>query len=120
MHILAIGYSTNLITQDSNLIVIRGGDPTKGGRSVYEQLYAAAKEFFPDSAILDEHGIQNKEQSSKADDEDRNSPLRRVNTGFTSIVGGNNGDRPGGFVLVIEGTPLGFVSPMVVVFDFVR
>lgn len=34
------------------------------------------------------------------------APLRRTETGISSIVGENNGDRPGGFVLVIDGTAL--------------
>jgi len=33
--------------------------------------------------------------------------LRRTETGISDIVGPNNGERPGGFVLVIDGTALG-------------
>ena len=43
-------------------------------------------------------------------------PLRRVNTGVSSIVGENNGDRPGGFILVIEGSALTHVSIVVLRF----
>ena len=41
-------------------------------------------------------------------------PLRRVNTGVSSIVGHDNGERPGGFVLVIEGTALTHVCVTVI------
>lgn len=109
----AIGYSTNLIAAESNLIVIRGGDPEKGGRSVYQQMYSAVEDFFPESGILEEESMAVEKQSVKG--HERNSSadgpyaLRRTNTGVSSIVGKNNGDRPGGFVLVIEGTALGLV-----------
>lgn len=36
--------------------------------------------------------------------------LRRVDTGLSSIVGHGNGDRPGGFILVIDGAALSVVS----------
>ena len=42
--------------------------------------------------------------------ESQNYALQRVDTGMTSIVGSNNGERPGGFVLVIDGTALRYVS----------
>ena len=32
--------------------------------------------------------------------------LRRTATGLSDILGENNGDKPGGFVLVIDGTAL--------------
>ena len=102
----AIGYSTNLIAQDSNLVVIRGGDPEKGGRSVYEQMTIAIEEFFPESGILE--GIPPPPEKSRHNSDD--FALSRINTGVSSIVGKDNGNRPGGFVLVIEGTALGFVS----------
>jgi hypothetical protein len=40
-------------------------------------------------------------------------PLRRVNTGVTSIVGPDNGERPGGFVLVIDGAALNQASAFI-------
>lgn len=33
-------------------------------------------------------------------------PLQRINTGVTDIVGPDNGERTGGFVLVIDGAAL--------------
>ena len=98
----AIGHSTNLITSDSNIIVIRGGGIE--GRSVYQQMLRAMEDFFPESDIP----VQAVDDTSPSEDQD--NALRRVDTGITSIVGSNNGDRPGGFVLVIDGTALGHVS----------
>lgn len=105
---IAIGYSTNLIGQESNLIVIRGGDIEKGGLSVYEQMYTAAEQFFPDSDILSEEDVQN--EKTRLGQMNHDLSLHRINTGMSSVVGHNNGERPGGFVLVIDGAALGFVS----------
>ncbi|KAJ7706920.1 hypothetical protein B0H17DRAFT_1034845 [Mycena rosella] len=105
---IAIGHSTNLIGKESNIIVIRGGDD--GSRPVYEQMIRAVEDFFPESGVLDEQGVvvpMHPRVSSAASATERPYPLRRVNTGISSIVGENNGDRPGGFVLVIDGTALG-------------
>ncbi|TDL24691.1 phospholipid-translocating P-type ATPase [Rickenella mellea] len=109
---IAIGYSTNLIGPDSNLVVVRGGDPEKGGRSVFDQMYQAVEDFFPESGILEDEAILTKAPSFTKDQEGGGDAppqqrLRRVDTGVSSIVGRGNGDRPGGFVLVIEGVALG-------------
>ena len=131
----AIGYSTNLIAQESNLIVLRGdGDPTEATKSVYQQMFSAFEEFFPEVNVLDDETLFDEEkldfrsgqQTSEADtsgagtrggwdeqgheDAMEGRRIKRVNTGVSSIVGRNNGERPGGFVLVIEGTALGHVS----------
>jgi phospholipid-translocating ATPase len=116
---LAIGHSTNLIGRDSNIIVIRGGNE---GRPVWDQIKFAVEEFFPGSGIIsDEGAVRDLEAAIPArspGDRRRSgsffgaqSPapdqnLRRINTGLSSIVGENNGDKPGGFVLVIDGTAL--------------
>ncbi|KAJ7137876.1 phospholipid-translocating ATPase [Mycena epipterygia] len=105
---IAIGHSTNLIGKESNIIVLRGGDD--GSRPVYEQMTRAVDEFFPESGILDDEGVVrpgHPRTSSSASAQERPYPLRRVSTGISSIVGSHNGDRPGGFVLVIDGTALG-------------
>lgn len=119
--ILAIGHSTNLIGRDSNIIVIRGGNE---GRPVWDQIKFAVEEFFPGSGIISDEGdVRDLEAAipAKSPSERRSgsffgaqSPapdhnLRRVNTGLSSIVGENNGDKPGGFVLVIDGTALSVV-----------
>lgn len=77
----------------------------------------AVKEFFPESDILDDAGVvvppahrRSFSAASSAHQQERPNPLRRFSTGISSIVGANNGERPGGFVLVIDGTALGHVS----------
>lgn len=83
----------------------------------------AVEEFFPESGIIDEHGevrdldnVPSSPKQSTKPSSRRNStqdglpsggPLRRFDTGISSIVGSRNGDRPGGFVLVIDGPALG-------------
>ncbi|KAF8447755.1 hypothetical protein L210DRAFT_940528 [Boletus edulis BED1] len=94
----AIGYSTNLIASDSNVIIIRGGDT---GPSVYEQMTRALEEFFPDSDVLEKVDTVNAATSDSGQ-----YPLRRLSVSVPSIVGEGNGTRPGGYVLVIDGTAL--------------
>ncbi|KAJ2916976.1 hypothetical protein MD484_g3448, partial [Candolleomyces efflorescens] len=117
---IAIGHSTNLIGRDSNIIVIRGGNE---GRPVYDQIMYAVEEFFPESGIIDERGevrdiddvpLTPKQsmkpgarRNSTQDEVPPGGPLRRFDTGISSIVGSQNGERPGGFVLVIDGPALG-------------
>ncbi|KAI5116853.1 hypothetical protein M0805_006806 [Coniferiporia weirii] len=104
---IAIGYSTNLISPDSNLIVIRGGE--KDGLSIFDQMYTAADEFFPDAHILENEMLDINEKHARRSMggmSGNGEPLRRVNTGISSLVGSHNGERPGGFVLVIEGSAL--------------
>ncbi|KAF7322236.1 Phospholipid-transporting ATPase [Mycena chlorophos] len=114
---IAIGHSTNLIGKDSNIIVIRNGD--EGSRPVYDQLVRAVEEFFPESEALKEiheaqtgarpthHRRTSSSSARRRSGSIRPVPLARVNTGVSSIVGADNGERPGGFVLVIDGTALG-------------
>ncbi|KAF7295629.1 Phospholipid-transporting ATPase [Mycena indigotica] len=115
---IAIGHSTNLIGKDSNIIVIRDGD--EGSRPVYDQLTRAIEEFFPESGLLPKSEETNSRPTHhrrassssarsrrRASGSQRSIPLGRVNTGVSSIVGADNGDRPGGFILVIDGTALG-------------
>lgn len=101
---LAIGKSTNLIASDSNIIIIRGGG--EGSRTIDQQMVHAIEKFFPDSGIGD-GDLPRTSTSSR--DADRQIPLQRITTGasgVSSIVGAENGDRPGGFVLVIDGGAL--------------
>ncbi|KZT27329.1 phospholipid-translocating ATPase [Neolentinus lepideus HHB14362 ss-1] len=95
---IAIGYSTNLIARDSNIIVVRGGD-----KSVYQQLLNAFEQFFPESDVLEDENMMNYGRSQSGDGL---YPLQRVNTGVSSLVGHDNGERPGGFVLVVDGAAL--------------
>lgn len=107
--VAAIGHSTNLIGKDSNIIVIRGGH-----RPVMEQMIGAVEQFFPESGLLDDEGVVTdvppRTSTSSAGERTQHHPLARVNTGVSSIVGHDNGERPGGFVLVIDGPALTEVS----------
>ncbi|KAG2138285.1 hypothetical protein DEU56DRAFT_886925 [Suillus clintonianus] len=102
---IAIGRSTNLIAEESNIIIIRGSD------RVQQQMIQAVEEFFPESGILDEHGLVTSAPKSPSAESTRAFPMRRLSSGVRDIVGDNNGDRPGGFVLVIDGAALDHALP---------
>lgn len=76
----------------------------------------AIQTFFPDSDILDAEGAVATPRPSTSSRHSRSASdtyrptLRRSATGVSSIVGQGNGERPGGFVLVIDGTALSYVS----------
>lgn len=93
---VAIGYTTNLLTADSNLIIVRDGNHT-----IYDQLRGALEGFFGDDTLTRQptHSLGHTftRQSTQ---------LQRVNTGAASLVGEDNGHRPGGFSLVIDGSAL--------------
>ena len=90
---------------------------------MYQQIVHAIEEFFPESGILDDEGnptdaVPDMRSAAPLDIESKmkerqdlppnvgGGTLRRTDTGISSIVGSNNGDRPGGFVLVIDGNAL--------------
>ncbi|KAG6839833.1 hypothetical protein C0991_011212 [Blastosporella zonata] len=91
---IAIGRSTNLISVDSNIIIIRG---CVEGRTVHQQMVYAIDKFFSDTS----GDLPRPSTSSR----DPNIPLQRIQTN-ASIVGAGNGERPGGFVLVVDGSAL--------------
>ena len=105
------------IASEANLIVVRG---ERGGLSVFDLLYNAAEEYFPEARILKKEALDIGEKHGKVkltrrsmSDSVRNrggERLHRVNTDVSSTVGSQNGERAGGFVLVIEGTALQHVS----------
>lgn len=95
---IAIGYTTNLIAKASNIIIIKGGG--EDSVPVYEQMVRACEDYFPDTGILEDERVEKSEANLKT------TGLRRVATGVSSIVGAGNGERPGGFVLVIDGAAL--------------
>lgn len=111
----AIGYSTNLISRQSNLIVVRGS----GKKTPYEQLVSAAERFFPQSGIMDHDGVHphHPDEAFERMDGRRDDRLRRANTGLDSLVGADNGQRAGGFVLVIDGHALELVRYLVRCYD---
>jgi phospholipid-translocating ATPase len=64
----------------------------------------AIEKYFPES---DTSGMVDlTRQTTSGREGDRYYALERIETGVSSIVGENNGERPGGFVLVIDGTAL--------------
>lgn len=65
----------------------------------------AAAQFFPDRDYE-----KDPTKAHQLVEEIPDIPLRRVNTGVTSIVGLDNGERPGGCVLVVDGAALLEVS----------
>ena len=89
------------------MIIVRGD----GSRSVWNQMVNAMQEFFPEEA--ESQGIALDTDNEDPPQPDDAYPLRRVNTGVTSIVGSDNGERPGGFVLVIDGHALTDVSAFI-------
>lgn len=81
-------------------------------KSPYEQLVAAAERFFPHSGVMDRDDVRphDPDASFSRMESRRDNRLQRVNTGLDSLVGDDNGQRAGGFVLVIDGHGLELVS----------
>lgn len=105
---IAIGYSTMLLSQEMNLIVVRGGEYGQPN-SAYNQLKRAVEQFFGGSEVL-EHMV-NKPPSLDDEDEEGNRPSlhgRRSTVSAASLVGEDNGQRPGGYALVIDGSALDY------------
>jgi phospholipid-translocating ATPase len=122
-----------MISREANIIVVRA---SMHGRTVYEQMVRAVTDFFPESRILDDSGAvvaaelnvdgererereREREEKEREKEKERASEkgrakeeegevyaLQRFETDLSSIVGSQNGDRPGGFVLVIDGVAL--------------
>ncbi|PBK93272.1 phospholipid-translocating P-type ATPase [Armillaria gallica] len=91
---IAIGRSTNLVAVDSNIIIVRGG----GAKPVEEQMMNAMKRFFPEVTDMTPQvdPIPRESKSFQLDRDERRN----------SIVGEDNGELPGGFVLVVDGAAL--------------
>ncbi|KAJ7179181.1 phospholipid-translocating ATPase [Mycena filopes] len=96
---LETAIAPNLITPDSNIIIIRGGNDR--GRTIQEQMHFAIEKYFPENEAISTAELA-RPSSSLRD----GYPLQRIETGISSIVGEHNGERPGGFVLVVDGTAL--------------
>lgn len=84
------------MAHDSNIIIVRGG----GTKPVEKQMSDAMAKFFPE--ITDMEPVRPKTPTAS---ESKPYELSRVETGV-SVVGPNNGDRPGGFILVVDGAAL--------------
>ncbi|PWZ00210.1 phospholipid-translocating P-type ATPase [Testicularia cyperi] len=110
---IAIGYSTMLLTEDMNLVVVRGGEFGQPN-SAYEQLKKAVVRFFGGPSVLQE--MEHQPPGFEEPERRRSSLMgrrpsyhrnRRSSISQVSLVGEDNGERPGGFALVIDGTALG-------------
>lgn len=112
---IAIGYSTQLLSRDMNLIVVRGGEYGEPN-SAYAQLKKAVERFFggkealsqmqhqpPDSEFAEREGSRFSLSSRPSFSRSRS----RNSISNTSLVGDDNGQRSGGYALVIDGTALG-------------
>jgi hypothetical protein len=82
----------------------------------------ATAEYFPNSDIMNDSEA-NAEALAARDEESAPHgaqlyPLHRINTGLTSLVGSQNGQRPGGYVLVIDGLALTDVGPFLFTTQF--
>ena len=92
-----------MIGRDDNIIIVRDGG-ADASKTVYVQMQNALERFFPavevPDTMLPDPGLSK---------DDSGNDLRRINTGVSSLVGQDNGQRPGGFVLVIDGGALGYV-----------
>lgn len=113
---IAIGYSTNLLTKDSNLIIVRGG-AYGTPNSAYDQMRSAIEQFFGKEIVEDvnyhppdllERTTSRPSMFSRPSHGGRrpSRQLQRTTTGLSSLVGDGNGDRSGGFSLVVEGSAL--------------
>lgn len=99
---IAIGYSTQLLSRDMNLIIVRGGEYGEP-HSAYEQLALAIDRFFGGADEMGEMKYTPPDGGAAAD-----VALRRRGSTISqvSLVGEDNGQRPGGFALVIDGNAL--------------
>ncbi|KAF8801609.1 phospholipid-translocating P-type ATPase [Phlegmacium glaucopus] len=91
---IAIGRSTNLINPDSNIIIVR-----RGSNPIRTQILNALGFFSEKSAMRPADLLS-------GNDPEEPIPLQRMNTGVSSIVGADNGNRVGGLVLVLEDSAL--------------
>ncbi|KAG8996124.1 hypothetical protein FRB94_008549 [Tulasnella sp. JGI-2019a] len=103
---IAIGQTTNLIAPSSNVIIVKGGEFGGEGKSAYDQMVSAVENFFPESGILDLPYVHPPNSDAASQHQAERPSLGRTVTGASSLVGHDNGDRPGGFVLVIDGAAL--------------
>ncbi|CAO1621076.1 unnamed protein product [Sympodiomycopsis kandeliae] len=112
---IAIGYSTQLLAQDMNLIVVRGGEYGEPN-SAYDQLRKAVERFFGGREALanmkhqppgGEYSERNGSRFSLSSRPSLHGRRSRSSLGNQSLVGEDNGSRTGGYALVIDGNALG-------------
>jgi phospholipid-translocating ATPase len=114
--------SSNLLSRDMNLIIVRGGEYGTPN-STYEQMRRAISQFFPGGAEIvpllenqppDAEPAPSRSRPSfgrsrPSTQSRRSSQLKRTQTGLsgvTDLVGEDNGQKAGGFGLVIDGSSL--------------
>ncbi|TIC68580.1 phospholipid-translocating P-type ATPase [Wallemia mellicola] len=100
---IAIGYSTQLLTNDNNLIIVRGGGYGERN-SAYAQMRRAIDQFFPEERIPSR--LRNQPPDNGYDNMKRSSTHSHALSGIESLVGADNGQRDGGYALVIDGMAL--------------
>ncbi|UZJ52902.1 hypothetical protein CBS101457_002222 [Exobasidium rhododendri] len=103
---IAIGYSTMLLSKDMNLIVVRGGEYGQSN-SAYNQLRKAVEQFFGGQSALDQMVNQPPQFETEGEDTERARERRKSTNSVASLIGENNGQRAGGYALVIDGVALG-------------
>lgn len=106
---IAIGYSTMLLSKDMNLIVVRGGEYGQPN-SAYNQLKKAIERFFGGEEALEQ--MINQPPDLEEGQVAARPPMleregRKSTNSVASLVGENNGQRAGGYALIIDGTALG-------------
>ncbi|GAA6027010.1 hypothetical protein JCM8097_006037 [Rhodosporidiobolus ruineniae] len=112
---IAIGKTCNLLSRDMNLIVVKGGEYGKPN-SAYAQLRNALERFFDAEGLAEQLEHQPPDAEANRPGNPRRSSsfrrslqLRRTTSGVSGvsdIIGDDNGQRPGGYGLVIDGASL--------------
>lgn len=105
---IAIGKTCNLLSRDMNLIIIKGGEYGEPN-SAYAQIRGAIEKFFDGEGLADQLEHQPPDAQPRPSLSRRSNSLRRTATGVSGvsdIVPDDNGTRPGGYGLVIDGASL--------------
>ncbi|GAA5851367.1 hypothetical protein JCM9279_001119 [Rhodotorula babjevae] len=111
---IAIAKTCNLLSRDMNLIVVKGGGYGEPN-SAYSQLRSALERFFDAEGLAEQLEHQPPDAPQRPHGLRRSSSFRRSQqlrrtqsavSGMSDIVGHDNGERPGGYGLVIDGSSL--------------
>lgn len=111
--------SSNLLARDMNLIIVRGGEHGTP-KSTYDQIKSALVNFFDaqdevDNAVYQPPGLERTKsrpslhlRRTSSRNRNRNSLNRRNSfaSGMSEFIDEDNGRKPGGFGLVIDGSSL--------------